>query len=47
MNGGRLWVFLDHIVTHAAQQQADAATLLSLAGQSPDELTFLEYLLSR
>jgi uncharacterized damage-inducible protein DinB len=39
-----LWRFLMHIVTHAAQQQADAATLLSLAGQSPGELSFLEYL---
>ena len=39
-----LWQFLLHIVTHAAQQQADAATLLSLAGQSPGELSFLEYL---
>ncbi len=42
-----LWIFLLHIVTHAAQQQADAATLLSLAGESPGELTFLEYLSSR
>ena len=42
-----MWVFLVHVVTHAAQQQADAATLLSLAGQSPGELTFLEYLSSR
>jgi uncharacterized damage-inducible protein DinB len=42
-----LWVFLLHIVTHAAQQQADAATLLSLADASPGELTFLEYVSSR
>jgi uncharacterized damage-inducible protein DinB len=42
-----MWVFLMHIVTHAGQQQADAATLLSLAGQSPGELTFLEYFASR
>ncbi len=42
-----LWMFLVHIVTHAAQQQADAATLLSVADQSPGELTFLEYLSSR
>jgi uncharacterized damage-inducible protein DinB len=39
-----LWQFLVHVVTHAAQQQADAATLLSLAGRSPGELSFLEYL---
>ncbi len=40
-------VFLLHIVTHAAQQQADAATLLSMAGQSPGETTFLEFMSSR
>jgi uncharacterized damage-inducible protein DinB len=39
-----LWQFLLHIVMHAAQQQADAATLLSLAGHSPGELSFLHYL---
>jgi uncharacterized damage-inducible protein DinB len=39
-----LWQCLVHIVMHAAQQQADAATLLSLAGRSPDDLGFLEYL---
>ena len=42
-----LWQYLVHIVTHAAQQQADAATLLSLAGRSPGELGFLEYLSTR
>ena len=36
--------FLLHIVMHAAQQQADAATLLSAAGSSPGELGFLQYL---
>ncbi len=39
-----LWQFLVHVVTHAAQQQADAATLLSASGASPGELGFLEYL---
>jgi uncharacterized damage-inducible protein DinB len=39
-----LWHFLMHILTHARQQQADAATLLSLAGQSPGELDFLNFL---
>ena len=39
-----LWQYLMHIVVHAVQQQADAATLLSLAGRSPGELGFLEYL---
>jgi uncharacterized damage-inducible protein DinB len=40
---GPRWRFLLHIVTHAMQQQADAATLLSLAGSSPGELGFLDY----
>ena len=39
-----LWQYLIHIVTHAAQQQSDAATLLSLAGRSPDDLGYLRYL---
>jgi uncharacterized damage-inducible protein DinB len=39
-----LWQFLAHVVTHAGQQHADAATLLSLAGRSPGELSFLGYL---
>ena len=39
-----LWQYLVHVVTHATQQQADAATLLTLAGQSPGELGYLEYL---
>ena len=39
-----LWQFLLHIVTHAAQQQADAATLLTLSGRSPGELAFLDFL---
>lgn len=39
-----LWQFLMHIVTHASQQQADAATLLTLAGRSPGDLSFTEYL---
>ncbi|HUG47159.1 MAG TPA: DinB family protein [Candidatus Limnocylindria bacterium] len=38
--------YLLHIVFHAAQQQADAATLLTAAGESPGELGFLEYLRS-
>lgn len=42
-----LWQYLMHIVMHAAQQQADAATLLSLAGRSPGELGFGEYLSTR
>jgi uncharacterized damage-inducible protein DinB len=38
-----LWHYLLHIVTHASQQQADAATLLTPAGRSPGELDFLAY----
>jgi uncharacterized damage-inducible protein DinB len=39
-----LWQYLVHIVVHATQQQADAATLLTLAGRSPGELGYLEFL---
>jgi uncharacterized damage-inducible protein DinB len=39
-----MWQYLLHILMHATQQQADAATLLSAAGASPGELGFLEYL---
>jgi uncharacterized damage-inducible protein DinB len=39
-----LWQYLMHLVSHAAQQQADAATLLTLAGRSPGEIGYLEYL---
>lgn len=39
-----LWHFLMHIFSHAGQQQADIATLLSLAGESPGELDFLNFL---
>ena len=42
-----LWQFLMHIVIHSAQQQADAATLLSSAGHSPGELGFLQFLRTR
>jgi uncharacterized damage-inducible protein DinB len=42
-----LWQFLMHIVFHATQQQADAATLLTLAGRSPGDLGFLEYVRRR
>ena len=37
-----LLTYLLHIVFHATQQQADAATLLTLAGQSPGEIGYLE-----
>ena len=38
-----LWQYLLHIVFHAAQQQADAATLLTLAGRSPGDIGYLEW----
>jgi uncharacterized damage-inducible protein DinB len=38
-----LWYFLVHIISHGMQQRADAATLLTLYGQSPGELEFLNY----
>lgn len=37
-----LWQYLLHLVFHAAQQQADAATLLTLAGHSPGDIGYLE-----
>jgi uncharacterized damage-inducible protein DinB len=39
-----LWEYVMHIVFHGSQQQADAASLTSLAGASPGDLGFLEYL---
>jgi uncharacterized damage-inducible protein DinB len=39
-----LWRYLVHILVHAAQQQADAATLLTLAGASPGEIGYLDFL---
>jgi uncharacterized damage-inducible protein DinB len=37
-----LWQHLLHIVFHATQQQADAATLLTLAGHSPGDIGYPE-----
>jgi uncharacterized damage-inducible protein DinB len=42
-----LWYYVMHIVMHGTQQQADAATLLSGAGQSPGEIGFLEFVAER
>jgi uncharacterized damage-inducible protein DinB len=41
--GQILWHHLMHLYTHGLQQFSDAATLLSVAGQSPGELDFLAY----
>jgi uncharacterized damage-inducible protein DinB len=38
------WMFVQHLVSHGAQQAADAATLLSAAGSSPGDIGFLEYI---
>jgi uncharacterized damage-inducible protein DinB len=37
-----LWQYLLHIIFHATQQQADAATLLTRAGHSPGDIGYLE-----
>lgn len=39
-----LWQYLLHIVFHGVQQQADAATLLTLARHSPGEIGYEEML---
>lgn len=38
------WMFVQHLVSHGAQQAADAATLLTAAGASPGDIGFLEYI---
>jgi len=38
------WMFVQHLVSHGAQQAADAATLLTADGASPGEIGFLEYI---
>jgi hypothetical protein len=37
-------MFVEHLISHGAQQAADAATLLSSAGASPGDIGFLEYI---
>jgi uncharacterized damage-inducible protein DinB len=39
-----LWQYLIHIVTHAAQQHADAATILTTLGHSPGDIGYPEFL---
>ncbi len=39
-----LWQYLVHILTHATQQQAEAAAMLTLAGHSPDDIGYGAYL---
>lgn len=38
-----LWYHFQHLLIHAMQQLADAATLLTAEGRSPGELDFLEF----
>jgi len=42
-DGHPFWYHLQHLYSHALQQFADAATLLSASGHSPGELDFLEW----
>ncbi len=44
-SGGRhpLWFHLQHLYSHAIQQFADAAVVLTMAGRSPGELDFLQF----
>jgi uncharacterized damage-inducible protein DinB len=42
-----LWHYLMHIFTHAQQQQADTATLLSQLGHSPGDIGFITWLYLR
>jgi uncharacterized damage-inducible protein DinB len=41
------WVHLQHLYTHSIQQVSDAAVALTLAGRSPGELDFLDFVLER
>ena len=38
-----LWQYLVHLLMHDAQQRSDAAVLLTLAGESPGDFEFLDY----
>jgi uncharacterized damage-inducible protein DinB len=42
-----LWNYLMHIFTHAQQQQADTATILSQLGHSPGDIGFIAWLHQR
>ena len=41
------WMHLQHLYTHAIQQFSDCAVSLTLAGRSPGELDFLDFVLQR
>jgi uncharacterized damage-inducible protein DinB len=38
-----LWYFLQHVLNHSSMSRADAATLLTLYGQSPGDIDFLNF----
>jgi uncharacterized damage-inducible protein DinB len=44
--GHPFWFHLQHVYSHAIQQFADAAVLLTAAGRSPGELDFLDFVQS-
>jgi uncharacterized damage-inducible protein DinB len=41
------WVHLQHLYTHGMQQFSDCAVALTLAGRSPGELDYLDFVLER
>lgn len=41
------WIHLQHLYTHAMQQFSDCAVTLTLAGRSPGELDYLDFVLER
>jgi uncharacterized damage-inducible protein DinB len=41
------WIHLQHLYTHAIQQFSDCAVTLTLAGRSPRDLDFLDFVLER
>lgn len=38
-----LWHYVMHLVSHGIQQFSEAAVLLSMAGHSPGDIGFLEF----
>ena len=42
-----LWQYVMHLISHGLQQFSEAAVLLTRAGESPGEIGFLEFVLTR
>lgn len=40
-----LWHYIFHLLSHSTQQRTEAAVLLTMAGHSPGEFEFLNYML--